>query len=52
MIRDFRPSDVDQIIQILKLNNQYGCPEVDGPEAMRRVGACDAAVFLVCELDG
>jgi ribosomal protein S18 acetylase RimI-like enzyme len=27
-------------------------PEVDGPEAMRRLKACDAAVFLVCEMQG
>ena len=26
-------------------------PEVDGPEAMKRVKSCNAAVFLVCEID-
>jgi N-acetylglutamate synthase-like GNAT family acetyltransferase len=39
-------------MKILRLNNQYGFPEVDGPEAMKRVKSCSAAVFLVCEIDG
>lgn len=52
MIRGFELGDVDQIVAILKLNNQYGFPEVDGPEAMMRVKACDAAVFLVFEMGG
>ena len=52
MIRDFQLTDRDEIVEILKLNNQYGFPEVDGPEAMKRVKACSAAVFLVCEIDG
>ncbi|MFZ0965216.1 MAG: GNAT family N-acetyltransferase [Candidatus Bathyarchaeia archaeon] len=52
MIRDFQLADRDEIVEILKLNNQYGFPEVDGPEAMKRVKACSAAVFLVCEIDG
>jgi len=51
-IRDFQLTDRDEIVEILKLNNQYGFPEVDGPEAMKRVKACSAAVFLVCEIDG
>jgi len=52
VIRYFRPEDVDALVETLRLNNQYGNPEVDGPEAMKRVGKCDAAVFLVCEMDG
>jgi N-acetylglutamate synthase-like GNAT family acetyltransferase len=52
LIRDFQLTDRDGIVEILKLNNQYGFPEVDGPEAMKRVKACSAAVFLVCEIDG
>ncbi|MFB0523459.1 MAG: GNAT family N-acetyltransferase [Candidatus Bathyarchaeia archaeon] len=52
MIREFEPRDADAIIEILKLNNQYGFPAVDGPEAMRRVKACPAAIFLVCEMNG
>jgi N-acetylglutamate synthase-like GNAT family acetyltransferase len=51
LIRDFQLTDRDEIVEILKLNNQYGFPEVDGPEAMKRVKACSAAVFLVCEID-
>ena len=52
LIRDFQLTDRDGIVEILKLNNQYGFPEVDGPEAMKRVKECSAAVFLVCEIDG
>ncbi len=52
MNRDFEPRDADSIVEILKLNNQYGFPAVDGPEAMRRVKACPAAIFLVCEING
>lgn len=52
LIRDFELADIEGIVEILKLNGQYGFPEVDGPEAMKRVKACSAAVFLVCEMDG
>jgi len=52
LIRDFRVDDTEAIVAILKLNNQYGFPEVDGPEAMKRVKACRAAIFLVYEVDG
>jgi len=52
LIRDFEFADVEEVVRILELNGQYGFPEVDGPEAMKRVKACSAAVFLVCELDG
>jgi N-acetylglutamate synthase-like GNAT family acetyltransferase len=51
LIRDFTLEDTGDIVEILKLNNQYGFPEVDGPEAMKRVSTCKAAVFLVCEMD-
>jgi len=51
LIRDFQHGDIDKIVEILRLNNQYGFPEVDGPEAMKRVKACSAAVFLVCEIN-
>jgi hypothetical protein len=44
-IRDFEVSDTDEVVEILKLNNQYGHPEVDGPEAMKRVKACEAEFF-------
>ena len=52
LIRGFQLADTDEIVEILKLNNQYDFPEVDGPEAMKRVKACSAAVFLVCEIEG
>jgi ribosomal protein S18 acetylase RimI-like enzyme len=48
-IRDFRPQDVDALVDILKANQQYGHPEIDGPEAMLRVDECQAAEFLVAE---
>lgn len=52
MIRDLEVADIEEIVEILKLNDQYGFPQVDGPEAMKRVKACSAAVFLLCEVDG
>lgn len=52
LIRGFQLADIDEIVEILKLNSQYSFPEVDGPEAMKRVKACSAAVFLVCEIEG
>jgi len=52
LIRDFELDDADDVVEILKLNNQYGFPVVDGPEAMKRVKTCSAATFLVCEIDG
>lgn len=51
-IRDFELDDINEVVEILKLNGQYNFPEVDGPEAMMRVKACPAAVFLVYELEG
>jgi len=52
MIRNFRLSDINDIVAVLKLNNQYDHPYVDGPEAMKRVAACESSLFLVCETDG
>ena len=51
LIRDFKLGDINDVVEILKLNNQFGFPDVDGPVAMKRVKACDAAIFLVCEVD-
>lgn len=51
LIRDFVPSDAQKIVEILKANQQYGHPELDGPEAMLRVHQCPAAEFLVAEED-
>jgi ribosomal protein S18 acetylase RimI-like enzyme len=48
-IRDFRPEDTDALVNILRANQQYGHPEIDGPEAMLRVHNCTAAEFLVAE---
>lgn len=48
-IRDFHPQDVDALVNILKANQQYGHPVIDGPEAMLRVHNCTAAEFLVAE---
>lgn len=50
-IRDFRPEDTATIVEILKANQQYGHPDIDGPEAMLRVHGCQAAEFLVAEND-
>jgi ribosomal protein S18 acetylase RimI-like enzyme len=52
LIRDYDPKDVDALVAILKANQQYGHPDIDGPEAMERVHDCQAAEFLVAELDG
>jgi ribosomal protein S18 acetylase RimI-like enzyme len=51
-IRDFEPEDADALVGILKANQQYGNPDIDGPEAMQRVHECQAAEFLVAEEDG
>lgn len=48
-IRDFRPEDTGALVNILRANQQYGHPEIDGPEAMLRVHKCAAAEFLVAE---
>jgi ribosomal protein S18 acetylase RimI-like enzyme len=48
-IRAFRQEDVDAVVGILKANQQYSHPEIDGPEAMLRVRDCQAAEFLVAE---
>ena len=45
-IRDFKLDDANNVVEILKLNNQYS-PLVEGLEAMRRVSECKAAVYLV-----
>jgi N-acetylglutamate synthase-like GNAT family acetyltransferase len=48
-IRDFMLHD---IVEILTLNDQYGMPAIDGPDAKQRLQACSAVVFLVCEGTG
>jgi ribosomal protein S18 acetylase RimI-like enzyme len=48
-IREFCPEDTTALVNILRANQQYGHPEIDGPEAMLRVHTCAAAEFLVAE---
>lgn len=48
-IREFHPQDSEALVEILKANQQYGHPEIDGPEAMLRVHECVAAEFLVAK---
>jgi ribosomal protein S18 acetylase RimI-like enzyme len=50
-IRPFRDDDGPRLADILKRNDQFLFPEVEGVEAMRRVARCSAAVFLVAEVD-
>jgi len=50
LIRPFRVTDEDNIVDILKRNGQYDYPSIEGPEAMERVAECDAVVFLVAEI--
>jgi len=50
LIRPFRVTDEDNIVDILKRNGQYDYPSIEGPEAMERVAECDATVFLVAEI--
>jgi len=51
LIRDYLPEDAGALVDILKANQQYSHPEIDGPEAMLRVAACQAAEFLVAVRD-
>ena len=51
LIRDSELEDAGEVVEILKLNNQHSFPTVDGPETMKRVKSCNAAIFLVCEID-
>lgn len=52
LVRDFKAEDAETLVEILKANQQYGHPEVDGPEAMLAVHKCVAAEFLVAEKGG
>lgn len=49
VVREFCDGYESTLVEILKLNHQYGSPGVDGPGAMRRVARCSAAEFLVAE---
>ena len=48
-IRAFQATDSETLVGILKANQQYGHPDIDGPEAMLQVRNCQAAEFLVAE---
>ena len=50
-IRAFEERDIDALVEILKRNHQYDYPDVEGPDAMRRVAQCSAALFLVATID-
>ena len=50
-IREFRTDDCDRLVDILKANQQYNHPDIDGPDAMKRVQQCQAAEFLVAEVE-
>ena len=52
VIRKFVPEDTTSLVNILKANQQYSHPEIDGPEAMLQVHKCQAAQFLVAEDEG
>jgi ribosomal protein S18 acetylase RimI-like enzyme len=51
-IRGFLVEDTPTLVDILKANQQYSQPDIDGPEAMLRVRDCQAAEFLVAEAEG
>ena len=51
-VREFTVEDIPALVQILKANQQYSNPDIDGPEAMERVRQCEAAEFLVAESQG
>lgn len=50
-VRSFEERDIDALVEILRLNHQYDYPDVEGPDAMRRVAQCSAALFLVATID-
>lgn len=52
VVRPFRLQDAPALEAVLRANGQLSHPEVEGREAMARVAACDAAVFLVAEERG
>jgi hypothetical protein len=48
-IRKFQLSDAERCVEILKLNNQYSHPLIDGPEAMKRIYEKQDDLFLIAE---
>lgn len=51
-VRPFRDDDAAALGAILGENGQLAHPDIDGPEAMRRVARCGASLFLVAEAEG
>ena len=51
LIRNFEEKDAKALEVILKLNGQFDYPEIENRESMIRVANCEAAIFLVAELD-
>lgn len=49
IIRKYLKDDSNKLVNILRMNEQYMYPEIEGPEAMLRVSECEAAIFLVAE---
>jgi ribosomal protein S18 acetylase RimI-like enzyme len=52
LIQNLELCDIADVVEVLEANDQLKFPEVDGPEAMKRVKACTAAIFLVYETGG
>ena len=50
-MRRFREADITPLLRILTANGQYDFPEVEGPDAMRRLGLSSATVCLCAEID-
>ncbi|MFH1314242.1 MAG: GNAT family N-acetyltransferase [Candidatus Eisenbacteria bacterium] len=50
-VRDYRQSDAEHLVEILRLNGQYEYPHIEGPDAMDRVAGCDAGVVFVADID-
>jgi GNAT superfamily N-acetyltransferase len=52
IIRGFQPEDTAVLEEVLIAAGALLHPEIDGQEAMLRVHACSAAIFLVAEENG
>jgi ribosomal protein S18 acetylase RimI-like enzyme len=52
ILRAFREDDIPWLVEILRSNNMYDYPEVEGPEAMKRVASCESAVMVIAEFHG
>jgi len=50
-IRKFHETDIEALVNILIQNGQYDYPDIEDGESMKRVANCNAAVFLVADVD-